>query len=179
MSDEFAKWQQEVSDARSSVDVCFDRELLFAFEQAQRDAEAESGMLSADRARVEELRDQVKAKTRTLVFKSLGKGGWRRLEAQYPPTPEQIEKFGQLDHNPETFPAAAMSECCIDPGMSKTQAEWLCDTFPMAVVDRVWATVLEANLLGGDEKKVATARPFDGEKRSTPPSPMESLGASS
>lgn len=178
--DTFESWKAEASRLRTFEDVCFDRALLFELEQAEADAKKEPGMLDSGGPPVQELRDEIKAKTRRFVFESIGKRAWRDLLAEHPPTKEQRASLGMaLDHNPDTFPPAAMAATCVEPGMTAEQAQWFYDEFPIGVVERVWNAVLLANVIGGDEKKVVSAPLQAGEKRSKPQPSSESLAQSS
>lgn len=180
MGDEFSGWQKETTRSQKSADVCFDRALLHKLEVAEKEASAAGdGMLATDKGEVESIRDEIKSKTRTLVFEAIGKRQWRDLLGEHPPAREQREQTPGLDYNPETFPAAAMAAACVQPGLTLEQAQWLCDELPLGVVERVWLAVLDANVIGGDEKKAVTARPQVGETKSTPALPLESLEASS
>jgi hypothetical protein len=76
----------------------------------------------------------------------------------HPPTAEQREQFGAiLDHNPETFPAAALAASCVEPGLSPEQAKWIVDELPVGVVDRIWATCLSANVTGSTDPFAAAS----------------------
>jgi hypothetical protein len=121
------------------------------------------------RAHVTELAEKVKAKTRVFVFSSIGRRAWRKLMSEHPPTDDQKDtirdRFGNsVDHNPETFPVAAMVATCTSPGLTEDEAQWIADELPEAVFLRFWNAVLTANLVGGDEKKalvIAAAPPSD------------------
>lgn len=61
---------------------------------------------------------------------------------------------------------AAMAATCDEPGMTIEQAEKIMETQPDLVVNRLWAAVLESNVIGGDEKKVgATVAPPVSEQK--------------
>lgn len=167
MTDDFEEWKKEATPHHESVPLCFDRELLAELEEAEAARAEYAGMLQAPaelQERIADLSKEVEKKTRVLTFRSIGRRKWRELLAEHPPTKQQ----GALgaDHNPETFPPAAMAATCSEPGLSLEQATWIFEELPTGVVDRVWAAVLGANLIGGDEKKaVATAVPPASEKK--------------
>lgn len=157
-----SEWQKDASPHSKKVEVCFDRALVAELEEAEAALkEASRGMLEPPpdlENHVAELAKQVQAKTREFTFTGIGRRKWRELLSEHPPTEEQLEKMGRMDHNPETFPVAAMVATCTSPGLTEKEAQWLADEMPEGVFDRLWAAVLSTNLLGGDEKKaVATA----------------------
>lgn len=167
MGSSFDDWKAEATPDRKQVRVCLDRALLAdleAAEQALEEIPAGPGMLSGDaegeevKARVEELRAAVRAKSRTMMFESIGRKRWRDLIAQHPPTDEQRKSMGELgqrlDHNPETFPATAIAASCVEPELTIEDARWLVDQLPLGVVDRIWAACLSANVTGSRD-------PFD------------------
>lgn len=165
------EWKTEASPSTQTVEVCFDRTLVSELEEAQARLQAAKktagGMLEAPAElenHVAELAKKVEEKTRTFIFSSIGRRAWRKLLSEHPPTDEQKENtppdvFGnRIDNNPETFPVAAMVATCTSPGLTQEEAQWIADELPEAVYMRFWNAVLQANVLGGDEKKaVATA----------------------
>lgn len=183
MSDAFSEWQQEASKDRTSVQVCLDRALVSELEDATAELRKAQGDGMLDGAaelqeRVDALRSEVEAKTRTLTFESIGRREWRKLLAEHPPTEQQ--KRDGADHNPETFPQAAIAASCIEPGLTTEQAEWLAAELPLMKFEEVWATCLAVNIKGADEKKaVASASLRLTEKRSRQPSSSKSHSASS
>lgn len=183
MSDEFAQWQEEHSPDRKTIGVCFDRELLFELEQASIDfvqlKDGSGGMLEvkeelkAAERRLEDLREKAKAAQRTLVFESLGTKKWRDLLSEHPyPGRERrivVNTLGlPMEYNPDTFVPIAMSESCVEPGMTLKQATWFCETFPVTEVDRVFGAVLTVNVTGLERPFDDTGSPHPGAKRSTP-----------
>lgn len=154
-------WQEEATPYVDKVHVCFDRALVAELEEAQaRLAQESKGQLESPpelENHVAELSKKVEAKTRTFVFSSIGKGAWRKLLADHPPTEAQLKADPSLDNNPETFPQAAMVACCTEPGMTVEQANWIATELPEMVFLRFWNAVLRCNVLGGDEKKAVTA----------------------
>lgn len=158
MTDKVAKWQEEATPHSVPVEVCFDRGLVAELEEVLRlHKQAAAGMMEAPPdldGKVEELQRLVAEKTHTFRFSAIGRGPWRDLEAEHPPTDEQRAEFGDdLKWNPETFPEAALVATCTDPGLSPEEAHWLATKLPEFVWDRVWAACLATNIHGGDEKK--------------------------
>lgn len=184
MSDTAEQWKQEATKDRKRIPVCFDRALVSALEEAIAELEQvqkQEGMLEPPlrlQEKVNDLRTRVEKKTHTIVFEAIGRQPWRVLLGDHPPTEEQ--KREGADHNPDTFPYAAMAASCSDPGLTIEQAEWLGTALPPLKFEEVWATCLAANVRGADEKKaLASASPLRTEKRSRPPSSSGSPEASS
>lgn len=48
-------------------------------------------------------------------FRSIGKRAWSDLLMKHPPTKDQSKADPRLDHNPITFPAAALAASWVDP----------------------------------------------------------------
>lgn len=69
-------------------------------------------------ARLVEYEAEIEAAKVEFRFKSIGHRAWADLMAEHPPTKDQLKTFPRLDHNPETFPVAAIAASCIDPVMS-------------------------------------------------------------
>lgn len=147
---EFSEWQKESTPERKSVTVCFDRTLSSEWEAAEKAAASPGKMLGEKPdASLEELRQRVRERSRTLVFASIGAKRWRDLLAGHPPTKDQRREQGALlDHNPETFPAAALVAACVEPGLTAEEAAWIMDELPLGVANRIWAACLEANVSG-------------------------------
>lgn len=180
MSDDvFASWQKEFTRDRVEARVCFNRALLAELDQAEKALAAipdsDSKMLEGnpDRAkaekRVQTLRQQIGKSRKTLWFESIGTREWRKLLGEHPPTDEQKEATPTLDHNPETFPVAALVRSCVDPGLSLEQAKWLMEELSVAETDKVWTACLAANITGArDPFDDAIASLRRGGRRSTP-----------
>lgn len=179
MGDTFSSWQQEHSPDRKEVRVCFNRELLYEFEQAHTELarlkESDEGMLdvadavTAAELRVEDLKEQIRAAQKTLVFESIGTKPWRDLLSEHPPIGEHrnvVTILGlPLDYNPDSFVPIAISKTCVEPEISLEQAEWFCSSFPVSEVDRVFGAVLTCNNTGLDRPFDDTGSPLAGVKR--------------
>lgn len=169
MSD-FDAWKAQAKPFTASVDVCADGQLVAELDAASQRLEEESrGRLEAPKeleAHVAALSKKVEAKTRTFVFRSIGRREWRKLSSEHPPTDEQKDQEPELDHNPDTFPPAAIAASCMEPKLTLDDAAWLCDELPDGEFFRIWQAVLSANLIGGDAKKaVATAAAVLSERK--------------
>ena len=172
------QWLDEATPDRCEVQVCFDRRLLSEL-AAAKDAlkaarDAGEGMLGGAHAeaeaRVKELAEQVRGKSRTFVFEGVGWGRWRDLLAKYPQAPDQSEAFARavqlgfmphavenVGYDAETFIPAAIAASCVEPGVTVEEATAFLEKMPAGVIDRLWGAVLEVNLAGSDDPFVEAA----------------------
>lgn len=174
MSERFAQLQSKATKDRAAVTVCMDRALLHDLERAEDALEEarEEKMLASPRvaelqATVDSLREQLKASSLELVFESIGRGRWSDLRGEHPPTDEQKDELGtDLDHNPKTFPPAALAASCVEPGLSLDQAKWIVDELPDGPYMEIWGACLRANVTGSNTPKdLATDATPPGEKK--------------
>jgi hypothetical protein len=167
------EWLEDTTPDRREVTICMDRRLVSELVAAKDRLKAASseGMLGSTpeaRAEVDRLAEEVRAKSKTLVFEGLGWGAWRELVAKHPPAPDQASTFAaavrlgfmphvleNIGYNAETFIPAAIAASCAEPGMSAHEANTLLRKAPAGILERLWAAVLEVNLGGGED-------PFDG-----------------
>lgn len=91
------------------------------------------------------LEDEIAESTKVFTFHDIG-GRWIALIGEHPPTKAQVEGDANLDHNPETFPPAAIAESSVDPKLTVRQVERLRDKLRLVEWQKLWAAVLEANL---------------------------------
>lgn len=175
-----AEWLDESTPDRREVTVCFDRrlvsELVQAKSQLKEAREQDAGMLSGSddvrelTARVSELEELIRAKSRTMAFEGIGWGPWRDLLAKHPPADDQASTFSRavelafmphavenIGYNAETFIPAAIAATCVEPGISVHQAATLLRKAPPGVIERLWTAVLESNLSGADDPFVRAA----------------------
>lgn len=61
----------------------------------------------------------------TFKFGALPRRAWVDLLAAHPPTKEQVKQNDGIGFNPDTFPAAAIAACLIDPVMTPEQVQTL------------------------------------------------------
>ncbi len=144
---------------------------------------------------MEDLEAEIEAAKVEFKFRSVGKRGWADLLAAHPPTPEQLKQIRGLDHNPVTFPIAALALCYVDPDDPDWEPDTKADTYRQRVekfarleqvmnnsqFDLLWAKCIDANI-GGLEtpKSVAASRILQVSGRSANiAAPAESLAASS
>ncbi|HRE02430.1 MAG TPA: hypothetical protein PLV68_14090, partial [Ilumatobacteraceae bacterium] len=97
----------------------------------------------------------------------------------HPPTKEQRQML-HLDHNPETFPAAAVAASAVDPVLTVDQAFRLQALLDQHQWDQVWHACLDANRGGATPKSVvAGAMARAREQLGLPPTTTESPDLSS
>lgn len=145
---------------------------------ALRDDSLESG--EQDLAeQVQALEAQMAESEQSFTFQSVGRQAWTKLLAEHPPSPEHREMGS--DHNPETFPPAALALSAADPVITLETATAMFDTLNIAQWNRLWNAVLTANIGGGEAPKsaVATAVRRLLAPSSTTAAPEASLEASS
>lgn len=151
-------------------------------EQRLLGARRDSGLANDDvpqvAARLAELEERMETEATPFTFRSVGRQKWRKLLGEHPPTAEQARDG--LDHNPDTFPLAAIAASCVAPAMTVDDVVRLDAVLNVAQFDRLWAGCLSANLSGGENpKSVAGAILRSSAAPGTTASPEESLAASS
>jgi len=104
-----------------------------------------------------EFEASIDAAKREFHFKAIGKRKWADLMAKHPPTKEQVKAHGRIDHNPATFPIAAIAASCTAPAMTTEQVAALEDGLNQTQFDQLWAACLDANVGGGSDPKSLTA----------------------
>lgn len=122
-----------------------------------------------------------------IVFESIGHGAWTDLIAAHPPTKEQLKANKGLDHNPETFPIAAVVKSCIETrnpdaaGLDVETATYLFVDLEEAEWLKIWSACLDANLGAAERPKslaASAARALSARSSTTAPN-AGSPGASS
>lgn len=131
---------------------------------------------------IRELEQEMKGAEVTFTFAALSHKAWQDLLAKHPPTKQQKAEHG-IDHNPETFPTAAIAAAAIEPPLTSEQAERIRDTLTFGEFEKLYRAVLEANAeVQGVPKSVLAAvigdRPQNGAS-STTAAPEGSPDASS
>jgi hypothetical protein len=116
------------------------------------------------------------------VFAGIGRGAWTRLLDEHPPTAEQRADSPRLDHNPDTFPYAAIAASLIAPeGVTAEKVAELEEHASVAVWNRLWGAALLVNVGGGHqgESEAASAALRRLRPRSEQPSDSASADPSS
>lgn len=133
--------------------------------------------------RIEELEAEIDAAKVEFRFRSVGKRTWANLLAKHPPTKDQKRSEPGLDHNPETFPVAAIAASCFDPELTVRDVERLERALNSSQFGLLWAKCVDANVGGvSDPKSVAAGliRRANGLSASSATAAVEpSLAASS
>lgn len=123
-------------------------------------------------ARIVELEAEIEAAKREFRFRSIGHRAWADLMADHPPTKDQLKSFPRIDHNPETFPVAAIAASCVDPVMTVADATTLERVLNDTQFNVLLVKCVEANTGGVDTPKSAAAsgiaRHLNGQSASTP-----------
>lgn len=78
---------------------------------------------------------------------------WADLLAKHPPSAE--DRRAGHDHNPQTFPVAAIAACVDD--LSVEQATKLSEVLHMGEWNKLWVTVIGLNVTGTPTPKLAAA----------------------
>lgn len=105
---------------------------------------------------LEALEAEIVAAKVEFVFRAIGKRAWANLLAKHPPTKDQLRVERQLDHNPETFPIAAIAASCISPAVTVDDVARLERALNASQFDVLWAKCVDANVGGvADPKSVA------------------------
>ncbi len=149
----------EIKPSEASIDLCLRGDLLSEFDTLGRQM-AEFDDWKADslsavdprtpiRARLAELRELMKASTRTFVFRSLGEQGYSDLLAKHP-SPKNDKGEEEYAFNPRTFPVALVAACAIEPSMSLKQAEQLFDRLNLDQRNVVFDGAMRANMRSVD-----------------------------
>jgi hypothetical protein len=163
------------------VALMLDGDLLAEHErltvQFERATDADKGAIAA---RIVDLEGAIADAEIEFVFRGLGRGQWRKLMADHPPTDE--DKARGLDFNGATFPLVAMAATLIAPEFTLDELEELADDV-LTVLDfeRLWAGCLKANVGSGvtrPESRAAHAFMANGRPNSPQPSTSESPEAS-
>lgn len=128
------------------------------------------------------LEAEIEAARVTFRFKSIGYLRWQNLIRAHPPTRQQRTELGNaIDHNPETFPAAAMAACCFEPPDATVDAfRLLCERLPVAEFTALWSACVRANAGGSNPKSTAVGViRLLNERSGNTPAGTESLAVSS
>jgi hypothetical protein len=110
--------------------------------------------------RIVEFEAEIEDAKREFVFKAVGQRAWQALIKANPPTEQQRQAstaFQRVDHNPDTFPAAAVSASCISPKMTLEQAKQFEEILDVSAWAKIYAACLDANVGGGDSPKSVVA----------------------
>jgi hypothetical protein len=103
-----------------------------------------------------DLEDETEAAKVEFRFRAIGRRAWADLMWKHPPTKDQTRYEKRLDHNPETFPVAAMTASCVKPeGMTLEAMQRLERSLNDTQFKLLWVACLEANTGMDAPKSVA------------------------
>lgn len=140
---------------------------------------------------IEALEAEIESSALSLKFGAVSYREWADLLAAHPPTKKQIKEAADrggdwrtrqlVDHNPDTFPAALVAACALEPEMTVEQVQTLADELGPDQFSLLWLACLEINRGGEAAPKsvVAGAILRLSERSDDTPAPGESLAASS
>jgi hypothetical protein len=100
--------------------------------------------------------ERLKAAETEFVFHGTGRGAWRKLLGEHPPT--DADKEAGADYNTATFPVAAMVATLVEPGMATDRFErMLNEELDEVRFGILWGACLKACLGGGANRPSSAA----------------------
>lgn len=133
-------------------------------------------------AAVVAIEEEMEAATVTFTLAHVGREMWANLLADHGPSKE--ERRAGHDHNPKTFPVAAVAASIIDPPTTVEQVRVLAGTredgtpvLPAGEWNKLWISALMLNIQGTPAPKLAAATDLlrANGRSSTTPGPEASL----
>lgn len=122
--------------------------------------------------RIVELHEEAKAKQRVFVFQALPAGGWSGLLADHPPVTDLDKRYGFAF---DSFTAAAIEACCLEPKLQPGDAERIKKNVSEAIWFSMFQKVKTLNEVPAGPKSVSrTALRLASVPRSTSPAPSDS-----
>lgn len=133
------------------------------------------------RDEIEALEAEIEAAKVEFRFRSIGKRAWADLLAAHPPTKPQRTADPRIDHNPQTFPVAAIAASCVDPVMTVDDVKRFDVALPPTLFDVLWARCIDANVGGTETPKSMAAGVIRrvSERSASTPAPAASPARSS
>lgn len=123
-------------------------------ENRDDDSLANPGVTEAA-ARVKAVEEERDAAAVVFIVSSVSRQTWADLLANHPPSKEQ-RRAGH-DHDPTTFPVAAIAACVTEPAMTLDQATKLADVLPAGEWNKLWVAALTLNVTETPNPKLAAA----------------------
>jgi hypothetical protein len=161
----------------SRVKLVLDGDLLAEHERLNAELEAapEGGNVEELAQHLIDLEEQIRKAEIEFVFRGIGRGRWRKLLADHPPSDE--DKAAGLDFSQENFPFAAMAASIVSPTLSEDDLRELDEeTFTEVDFQKIWTCCLRANVGAGvtrPESRAAHAILANGRHSSPQPSDSE------
>jgi hypothetical protein len=91
------------------------------------------------------------------TLRAVSRKQWADLMAAHPPTQQQRQVSPGLDHNPETFPIAAIAASSVEPEMTLDAARRLEGALNHSQFQLLWQATLDVNVGGTGLPKSRTA----------------------
>lgn len=104
---------------------------------------------------VKDIEDEMEAETVTVVMSSVSDEKWANLLRRH--APSKAERRAGHDHDPQTFPPAAVSACAVEPEISLAQATALRGALPPGEWNKLWVAAFSLNVLETPHPKLAAA----------------------
>lgn len=105
---------------------------------------------------IDDLQGEMEAAKVEFRFRNIGRKAWADLLAAHPP--EKQHKELKTDHNPETFPIAAIAASCSEPaGVDEGAVRRLEAALTDSQFTSLWRACIDANLGGVDVPKSLVA----------------------
>jgi hypothetical protein len=104
---------------------------------------------------------EIEAAVVEFKFKGIGFRAWSDLRLKHLPTRKQMEQAKQigeqLDHDPDTFPPAAIAASCVEPEMTVEQVTELISSglIDVKAWNELWSACLAVNVAAADPKSLA------------------------
>jgi len=175
-------WLDDYQPHTAEARICTRFDLLEQHAKLEQDlavAATESRRKTIAR-KVVKLEAEIEAVEKVFTFADIG-GQWLDLIGKHPPTKDQLTADRVLDHNPETFPVAAIVASSSTPKLTEAQVKRLREKLQFVQWQKLWAATLEANLgmVGVPKSLLAGAVLRQNGGSGTTPAPEESPAASS
>jgi hypothetical protein len=107
-------------------------------------------------AQIEAVQDEMESAKVEFRFRNIGKKAWADMIAAHPPTKAQKEL--RVDHNPATFPIAAMAASLFEPeGFDEDGIRRLEAALTDAQFTALWRACIDANMGGVETLKSLAA----------------------
>lgn len=91
------------------------------------------------------------------TVRAVSRKQWADLMAAHPPTQQQRQVSPGLDHNPETFPLAALAASAVEPAMTLDAVHRLEAALNHSQFQLLWQATLDVNVGGTGLPKSRTA----------------------
>ncbi len=144
----------EIKPAMSQASICLRGDLLVQYDDLTAQLEQYDGwepesLSDADprrplREALKALRDEMQAATVKFTFKTIGDKAASDLLSKHP-SPKDEEGNEKYAWNPQTYPAALVAACAVDPSMSEAEAGELFDQLNLAQRNDLFGAALRAN----------------------------------